>query len=131
MREKFMRFMQGRYGVDSFSRFLMGAAIVSMILMMFTRRSVFNLITFAVIVYVYFRMLSKNIPRRYRENQAYLHYSGRVRFWFSRKKSELAQRKVYHFYRCPKCRQRVRIPKGKGRVAICCPKCGEEFIKNS
>lgn len=109
----------------------MGSAIVFMFLMVFTRRPLFNLLTLAVIVYVYFRMLSKNIPGRYRENQAYLRATARFRDWFYRKKNEFAQRKVYHFYRCPKCRQRVRVPKGKGRIAIRCPKCGEEFIKNS
>ncbi|MCI8515039.1 MAG: hypothetical protein HFI93_10520 [Lachnospiraceae bacterium] len=131
MREKFMRFMQGRYGADSLSRFLMGVAIAAMLLMMFTRLSAFNLIALAAIVLVYFRMLSKNITKRYQENQAYLRCTGRFRFWFGKKKSEFSQRKTHHFYRCPKCRQRVRVPRGKGRIAIRCPKCGQEFIKNS
>lgn len=123
--------MQGRYGVDAFSKGIMGLAVVTMVLTMFTRNQILNVITLAAIILVYFRMLSRNIPKRYQENQAYLRRTSRIRIWFSRKKSEFAQRKTYHFFRCPKCRQKVRVPRGKGRIAIRCPKCGEEFIKNS
>ena len=46
-------------------------------------------------------------------------------------KARQEQKKIYRFYKCPQCRQRVRVPKGKGRICITCPKCRAEFIKKS
>lgn len=131
MKEKLYRFMQGRYGVDALSKFMMAAAVVSMVLMWITRRQIFDWITILLIVLVYFRMLSRNIPARYAENQKFLKMTGGIRNWWYRLKRDFAQRKTHHIYHCPNCRQKVRVPKGRGRIAIRCPKCGTEFIKNS
>ena len=46
-------------------------------------------------------------------------------------KDQWANRKVYHYYRCPKCRQKLRVPRGRGRIQISCPRCGTQFIKKS
>jgi len=130
MREKLQRFMWGRYGNDRFNQFLMTCAIVSMVLSFFWGQ-LFYMLTFALMSYVYFRMFSKNIAKRSGENQRYLARERKVRNWFTKKKKEFSQRKVYHIYKCPNCKQKIRVPKGRGKIAISCRKCGTEFVKKS
>ncbi len=130
MREKLVRFMQGRYGVDQFNRFLM---ILAMILMVFSifGADVCYVLAIAVMIYAYYRMFSKQIYKRSGENQKYLQYEWKVKGWFGKKKSEIHQRKTHHIYKCPNCKQKIRVPKGRGRIAITCRKCHHEFIKKS
>lgn len=131
MKEKLIRFMQGRYGADSFCRFLLGAAFLLMLISMFIPHSPFYLLGLLLLIYCYFRIFSKNISKRYQENMVYLKYHDRFILRFKKSKNEMVQRKTHHIYRCPQCHQKIRVPKGRGRIAICCPKCNKEFIKKS
>lgn len=134
MREKLMRFMQGRYGVygpDLLNRFLLISALVLMLVSVFTGWDLLYVLALAELVYAYFRMFSKNCTKRYAENQAFTQWTAGIRGNINKQKSLMNQRKVYHIYKCPSCKQKIRIPKGKGRVAVRCPKCGTEFIKKS
>lgn len=130
MKEKLYRFMQGRYGSDQLNRFLMIVVLVCFALSLFGVRF-FYLIGIALLIYAYFRMFSKNRYRRSAENSAYL----RVEYKFRQKaaafKRDMKQRKTHHIYKCPSCRQKIRIPRGKGKIEIRCPKCGQTFIKKS
>lgn len=134
MKEKMIRFMQGRYGAygpDSMNRFLLVSAMAVMFVSIFTRWDFLYAIALVLLIYVYFRMFSKNYTKRYAENQAFIkHTSGIRTFWTSQKKL-MVQRKDYHIYKCPGCAQKIRIPRGKGKVAVRCPKCNTEFIKKS
>lgn len=137
MRDKFNKFMQGRYGVDDLSRFTMGAALVLIIVAMFANifnrsvGSVFDFLGIAAIVYAYFRIFSRNIQQRYAENQKYLQMTSKFRLRFNKEKNLMKQRKTHHIYSCPGCGQKVRIPKGKGKIEIECPKCHTKFVKRS
>lgn len=136
MREKFIRFMQGRHGVDDFARFTMGVACVSIILAIFTRNGSFisallDTIGLLSIIYTYYRILSKDLAKRYQENQKYLEKTGKLRMRFRKEKSMMEQRKTHHIYKCPGCGQKIRIPRGKGRIEIDCPKCHTKFVKKS
>ena len=137
MRDKFNKFMQGRYGVDDLSRFTMGTALVLIILTMFVNivnrsvGSVLDFLAIAAIVYAYFRIFSRNIQKRYAENQKYLQMTSKLRLRFNKEKNLMNQRKTHHIYSCPGCGQKIRIPKGKGRIEIECPKCHTKFIKRS
>lgn len=135
MKEKLMRFMQGRYGVDQFARFTMGAALVCIVLSVLFRISLVVLILdytgLALLAYTYFRIFSKNISKRYAENQKYLEKTAKIRRWFSSQKNLMSQRKTHHIYTCPGCGQKIRIPRGKGKIEISCPKCGTKFVKRS
>lgn len=130
MREKFQRFMWGRYGSDKLNQFLMVAALILLVLSIFLPGP-FYLLAVAAMVYTYYRMFSKNIAKRSAENQWYLKKSMKVRGFFQKKKREFGERKTNHIYSCPKCRQKIRVPKGRGRIAITCRKCGNEFIRKS
>ena len=135
MKEKFMRFMQGRNGVDQFARFTMGVALAAIVLTLFTGTrsgigAFLDLFGMDAIVYTYFRIFSKNISKRYQENQKYLQMTDKLRARFQKEKRMMSQRKDYHIYSCPGCGQKIRIPRGGfKKVEIECPKCHTKFIK--
>lgn len=131
MRQKLERFMYGRYGTDQLSRFLLIIILIVTLIASFTKLYVLDIIGLIMFGYLYFRMFSKNISKRYSENEKYMRYQNKITGFFAHKKSELNQRKVYNIYKCPSCKQKVRIPKDKGKVSIKCPKCSTEFVKNS
>ena len=131
LRERFQRFMYGRYGMDGLGQFLMWTAVASLLLSWFVARPFFNTLAMVLLLWGYFRMFSRNVQKRYQENCMYYRYVNKVKEFFKKQKSYIQQRKTHHIYKCPQCKQKIRIPRGKGRVAITCRRCGTEFIKNS
>ncbi len=131
MKEKLQRFMVGRYGVDDFSKFLLGTALALCILDIFIDNVILNSWFFVIIIYAYFRIFSKNTMKRYQENLKFLQIKNKVLSKWNSEKSIMKQRKTHHIYKCPTCQQKIRIPKGKGRICITCPKCKTEFTKIS
>lgn len=131
LREKFARFMYGRYGTDELSRFLIYAAMACCILSFFFKGAVLDLLIWVFIILSYFRIFSKNHQKRYEENQKYLAEKSRFMGWFNREKKLIGQRKDFHIYTCPGCKQKIRIPRGKGKIVVKCPKCHTEFTKRS
>ena len=135
MKEKIGRFMAGRYGNDKLNQFMMAVFLGCAVLNLFVRNAyastVLNSWECLLILLVYIRMFSRNISKRYAENQKYLALENCLRRFFGQKRYLMQKRKEYHIYKCPGCKQKIRIPRGKGKISIRCPKCGEEFIKNS
>lgn len=131
MKEKFMRFMYGRYGVDTLGKYSLGAGLASMVLSIIFDSYTLSLLSWLFIILTYFRMFSRNIYKRSSENQTFLNKTYKLRSWFEKQKNMLLQRKTHHIYRCPGCKQKIRVPRGKGRIEIRCPKCHTTFIKNS
>ena len=128
---KMQQFMIGRHGVDDFGKFLSGATMVCLVLSLFTRWDFFYWGGLFLIGYSYFRMFSRNIPKRYAENQKYLALRYKVMTKWNLKKKHLAESKTHRFFKCPQCKQKVRVPKGRGKICITCPKCKKEFVKKS
>ncbi|MBR0172457.1 MAG: hypothetical protein IJQ21_06665 [Lachnospiraceae bacterium] len=134
MRERIVRFMQGRYGsygTDRLTRFLIVLFLVVFVITSFTRTQADGFLPLAIIIYTYFRILSRNIPARYRENERYARIEDRALRRFSAFRLGVRERSRYHIYRCPGCGQKIRIPRGKGRIMVRCPKCANEFLKVS
>ena len=116
-------FMRGRYGSDKLNTFLLIVGVITSILsMLFSNEIVsfvLTLIAYFLMGLVIFRMLSRNTYQRYQENRKYL------RFW------ERLKDKEHKHFDCPRCRQPVRVPRKKGKIAITCPKCKEKFIRKT
>lgn len=136
MRDRFNRFMQGRYGTDQLSRFLGFAALILIVLSIFTARwriasALLDAMGMAALLLCYFRMFSRDIAKRSGENRKFLELTDSLRDRFGREKYYMNERKTNHIYSCPGCGQKIRIPKGKGKIEIECPKCHTKFVKRS
>ena len=134
-RNKFTNFMYGRDGVDQFSRFIILIVFILCVLSMFIRTQILSLLILVLIVFTYYRMFSKNIYKRAAENEKYLQFISR----FKRKNGSTTynntqnaeQKKYYKYFKCPGCSQKIRIPRGHGKIEIKCPKCNTKFIRKS
>jgi len=131
LKEKLIRFMYGRYGVDSLGKFLIALAFITILLANIMDSGIFSLLSWFFIIYAYFRMFSRNVYKRSAENQTFLAKTAKIRGWFYKQKNLMSQRKTHCIFKCPTCRQKIRVPKGKGRIEIRCPKCNTKFIKKS
>ena len=123
--------MMGRNGVDELARFESIFVWVLLLVSIFSRMWIFDLLAMALIVHMYFRILSRDVSKRYEENQKYVNFRYNAVVKWDKKKKRIAQRRNYRFYKCPMCKQDVRVPKGHGKIQITCPKCRETFIKRS
>ncbi len=134
MRDFLYRFFQGRYGAygtDRMTRFLLVFAAVLLVLSFLTPFVFLYYVAFAILFYCYFRMLSRNVPARYRENEAFVKFTDKIAESIKGIGTNSGNNKSFHIYKCPKCGQRIRIPKGKEKVDIRCPICGTEFSKRA
>ena len=116
-------FMSGRYGTDKLNMFILGAGVVICLVSLFIPVAEVNLllttVSYGLMIWAIFRTFSRNTYRRYQENRKFLLLLDRFKDRDNR------------YFDCPKCRQLVRVPKGKGKIAITCPKCREKFIKKT
>ena len=123
--------MIGRYGTDGLNQFLSMSSIVMLLVSLLTRDSLFTWLGAALLILCYYRSLSRNISKRTEENYRFYSLKDRFNNKFRNLKEQWANRKLYHYYRCPQCRQKLRVPRGRGRIQISCPRCGTQFIKKS
>lgn len=135
LRERMQRFMTGRYGADELARTLNIVVLVCLVLSMFgskvTLFAFLYWIGIGLMIYNCYRMLSRNISKRQEENRKFLNLRYDAAVKRDRMKKRFAQHDTYRFYKCPECSQTVRVPKGRGKICITCPKCKKEFIKKT
>ena len=131
MRERMERFMAGRYGMDQLNRFLNMVSLIVLIVSMFVRIPIIFYIAVALLIWTYFRTFSRNVGKRYEENERFLRVTGKITSRFRNRRYYQDQKKIYHYFYCPGCRQKVRVPRGKGKICITCPKCRMEFVRRS
>ncbi len=130
------RVMYGRYGNDQLGNFFFVIYLLLFVLqLIFRGRPVslaFILLSYVVIIAYFFRVFSRNIYRRQQENQKFLQAVKPVKDYVHFLKMRWQERGgTKELYRCPKCHQVIRVPKGRGKIAITCPKCRFEFIKKT
>lgn len=128
---KMQSFMYGRYGYDELSQFLSKTALLCVIVGLFAYPGFFCGLAMALYLVTMFRMYSKNITKRQQERDAYLRRTQPLRDWRALQKRKFNDRKTHKFYRCSQCKTSLRVPKGKGKIKIHCPKCGAEIVKKT
>lgn len=125
------RFMAGRYGSDQFNIFLLVLAVVLMILnLFFIRNSFVSTVVWLLLIYNLFRTYSRNIYKRREENEKYLALLQPLKKRINIIKKN-HQDKEHKYFLCPNCKQMVRVPRGRGKITITCPKCKHQFDKRS
>jgi ribosomal protein S27E len=131
MRNWLRNFMIGRYGPDQLYLAMITSAVVLCLISALTRLQVLNLLALLLMALAVARMLSRRIEQRRRENDRFLTVwtplKYKVKKWFRKQKD----RKAYRFFRCPECKNTLRVPKHKGKIQITCPRCGERFVKKT
>lgn len=119
LKQGFIRFMYGRYGPDQLNTALLILGAVLTVLGWLCATPVVTFLSYIPLTLVILRMFSRNISRRRKENQKFVQFFTRLRDRESR------------YFSCPKCGQTVRVPRGRGKINIHCPRCGNQFIKKS
>lgn len=129
------RFMYGRNGPDQLNSALLLLYLVLAVLQAFfggkaAVRLVLEILAFALAVLIFYRMLSRNLTRRRAENARFLNWwqPVRNRIAAARRRS---QDKDHKYFTCKSCKTICRVPVGKGKIEITCPKCGGKIIGKS
>ncbi|MFA9381114.1 MAG: hypothetical protein ACERKO_08640 [Acetanaerobacterium sp.] len=131
MRDRLQRWMYGRNGADQLSRDLNIIALALMVLDFVLRTQIIYWVGLLFFFVALFRMLSRNLIKRSAENMKYYNLKSAVKNWVGTKRKHFASRKYYRYYTCTTCGQRLRVPKGKGKIEISCPKCASRFVKKT
>lgn len=124
-------FMQGRYGIDRLGIFLIITGFAMTFLAGIRPLGILAFPSLAVIIFAYVRIFSKNHEKRRRELMKYERAAGKARERFSLMKRIFAERKTHKHLRCKTCKTRLRVPRGKGKIEITCPKCRTKIIKRT
>ncbi len=131
IRSSFASFMAGRYGADQLGMTMLWTALILSIVGSFSGLGLLTLMADALLLLMFWRMLSKDRLKRQHENQTYLQktYGARkaVTEWINRVKNG----KKYRYFTCPQCKKRLRVPRGVGNITITCKGCGNKFDKKA
>ena len=130
-RNKMQSFMYNRYGFDELSQFLFKLALAGIVAGLFICPGFFSALTMALYLIIMLRACSKNRSKRQRELARYYRLVTPVRTWISLQKRKFSERKTHRYYKCGQCKTSLRVPKGKGKIKIRCPKCGAETVKKT
>lgn len=123
--------MAGRYGVDQLSNGMLILSITIIAIGMLTKVNELSTIAVLILGVSYFRILSKNINKRYEENLKFLKLWNPIKFKWLNLINRIKQSKTHKFFKCPSCAKELRVPKGKGKINITCPSCHTKFEKRT
>lgn len=120
------RLMAGRYGSDQLNMFLLAVYLVFYLLAAVTGLGILSFIGLFAILLCFLRMFSRNLDRRRAENAKFLQMTAPVTKWVKLRRT-IHQDKDHAYFKCPNCKQQLRVPKGKGKITITCRSCGTTF----
>lgn len=125
----FKKFMYGRYGLDELSMALLILSVILIFISTFlpnSLRIVGNIVYIPTFIYL-FRVFSKNIYKRQQENVKYLRMKNSVVRYIKQKQRIVNDSKTHKYFKCPNCKQKLRVPRGQGKITVTCPKCKTAF----
>lgn len=124
-------FMAGRYGGDQLSMALLILSIIFTLVARLVRLPVLGFISYIPIGIVLYRMFSRDISKRSMENYKFCMLLSPVYGWFKKLENRAKDAKTHKYFKCPTCNIRLRVPRGKGKIIITCPKCKTQFTKKT
>lgn len=125
------RFMYGRNGVDQLTILILIASLLVLFLSGLLNVAWLKLPYYAGVILAFYRTLSRSLVKRRKENYVLVQGMSKVNSWFRVQKRIFQERKTHKHFKCPACKQRLRVPKGRGKITITCSKCGEKFSRKS
>ncbi len=137
MKEKLIRFFAGRYGSDTFGFALIIVSLVMNIASSFTASVlgtvsvIFWILSNVLLCYAIFRMFSRNIYARRRENEMFVGFTKPLKKWLKLQKNKLRDRNTHKYFACPSCKNNLRVPKGRGEITVTCPVCKTKFDRRT
>lgn len=125
--DRYIKFMKDRYGVDELYKFLLLICFVLIVINTFISNNIIRLFEVLLIVIIFYRYMSKNIKLRKKENDKYLEIKNKIIKLFDYNKKKYKDRNTHMYKKCPKCKQKIRLPLKKGKHTVKCPNCGNKF----
>lgn len=126
-RQRLEKFMYGRYGTDTLGMVLLWTALALMIINSFVNSLTVYLLELFLIGYSFFRFFSRNIGKRYQENEKFEKWLKKIKSYFKLRKAMWKDRKTHVYTKCPSCKVNIRLPKKVGKHTVNCPKCHTSF----
>lgn len=127
IKEMLIRFMYGRNGIDNLNNFLLWLYIGLTLINVLINSYLLHIFSTVVVFVIFFRMLSKNIHKRAKENYSYLKTKNKITSFFKERKKRFGERKTHIYRKCPNCKATLRLPRKKGKHTCNCPKCRNNF----
>lgn len=127
MNNKLRTFMIGRYGIDELYKVLSIVYFILILVNIFIRSKIITILEILLIIIIFYRVLSKNIKQRRKENDLYLKIKNKVVSIFNYNKKKYKDRNTHMYKKCPNCGQKIRLPLKKGKHTVKCPKCNYKF----
>ena len=125
--DRYIKFMKDRYGIDELYKFLLLICFVLIVINTFISNNIIRLFEALLIVIIFYRYMSKNIKLRKKENDKYLEIKDKIIKLFDYNKKKYKDRNTHMYKKCPKCKQKIRLPLKKGKHTVKCPNCGNRF----
>lgn len=129
LRNRLSQFMYGRYGSDKLNIAVMIVWMACAFINVFIQSTIFYMALSIFPILIFYRMLSRNINKRYRENARFEGLLNKFTGKFRLQITKIKQFKTHRFFKCPACKATIRIPKRTGKVTVRCTKCGHQFDK--
>lgn len=124
-------FMAGRNGFDSLSVALLLLFAIMSFVSRFIRLPILIVFSLIFLGLAIWRIFSKNLAKRRDENCRFRNITGDIRDSIANRRYRRQQNKQYKFFTCPECKSRLRVPSGKGKISVTCPRCGLKFSGKS
>ena len=125
--DRYIKFMKDRYGIDELYKFLLLICFVLLVINTFVSNNIIRLFEVLLIVIIFYRYMSKNIKLRKKENDKYLEIKDKIIKLFDYNKKKYKDRNTHMYKKCPKCKQKIRLPLKKGTHTVKCPNCNNRF----
>ena len=126
-RERVASYMVGRYGIDRLYYFLLAVCFGLLVINIFLNSFVISFLDSALIVYAFYRVMSRNIYKRQQENEKFIKYADKPKQFFKLQKCKNRDRKTHVYKKCPSCKNNLRLPREKGKHTVVCPCCKTRF----
>ncbi len=124
---KLASLMYGRYGTDALYYALLAGWLILHLLFAFTGAWIFTALSWAILFFMTYRVFSKNVFRRRKENDAFLKlwrpFAAFCKLQFHRVRD--VRTSVYR--PCPHCKAVLKLPRRRGKHTANCPRCAHRF----